>query len=559
MTSDKESIARLVEICRRQGIKDVVFSPGSRNAPLVISFVESGAFNTYCIPDERTAAFFALGVSINTRQATIICCTSGSAALNYAPAISEAYYQGVPMLVLTADRPAQWIDQGIGQSIRQNEIYRNYIKASHTLIQEADGEVLLSQNDTIVYKAIAQSTTGFPGPVHINIPLEEPLYGTTEASPEPNDPPVEAELDTGDTIDLDEITGIWKACRRKLVLYGLAHHDSELEKRLQELHDSGQIVLLTETGANCYVKGAVQTIDRFITGFEKAADNYRPDLLVSLGGPVVSKKIKSLFLNHPPSHHWHVGLDEAKDTYRVLSQHIRMNGREMLQCLEGQHSINDSSFQKRWLERNSLLVERHNSYLKGAAWSDLKAFDIILGHLPDKAILHMGNSTVVRYVQLFDQKAGVRYFGNRGVSGIDGCSSTALGYAYKSDKLNVLITGDIAFHYDINAFWHRHLPSNFKLIIVNNQGGGIFRIIPGPSSTDQLTDYFEAHQQSNAAKLMEHYGLSYRSASTADELEKAMHSGFFESSDGIQVLEVFTPRTENENVLNDYFRQIHKF
>ncbi|MGA0256861.1 MAG: thiamine pyrophosphate-binding protein, partial [Saprospiraceae bacterium] len=166
--SDKRSIARLVDICHQMGVKELVFSPGSRNAPLVISFVESGLFECLCIPDERTAAFFAMGMAIQSDRTVAICCTSGSAALNYAPALSEAYYQGVPLLVLTADRPVEWIDQGVGQSIRQNNVYANYIKKSFEFIQEASKEEDIAANDEISIQALQACQSGFKGPVHIN-------------------------------------------------------------------------------------------------------------------------------------------------------------------------------------------------------------------------------------------------------------------------------------------------------------------------------------------------------------------------------------------------------
>lgn len=555
--SDKRSIARLVDICHQMGVNELVFSPGSRNAPLVISFVESGLFECLCIPDERTAAFFAMGMAIQSDRTVAICCTSGSAALNYAPALSEAYYQGVPLLVLTADRPVEWIDQGVGQSIRQNNVYANYIKKSFEFIQEASKEEDIAANDEISIQALQACQSGFKGPVHINIPLKEPLYGTTLYKET-----VELPLATNHNadvikLDFDRLGGLWQKCSRKIILFGMSKPDVELQKLLQYWHGSGQVVILTETSSNCYVDGTIQTIDRLITGFENDAESYRADLLISIGSAVVSKKIKALFLRNKPSYHWHVSEDTAKDTFRALTDYIPMDALSFLDKLSNLVSTNEKLFQDKWLGYNNQLKLKHNEFVESCAWSDFRLFSHLLNAIPKDAILHMGNSTVVRYIQLFDPREDLQYYGNRGVSGIDGCSSTAMGFSYLSEKKNVLITGDIAFYYDSNAFWHKHRPEYLRIILVNNEGGSIFRIIPGPSSTAQLDTYFEAHQKMDARHLCAHHGIKYISAADETEYLNCI-SAFFDDEPGIKLLEVKTPRQLNDRILADYFEYIHK-
>ena len=556
MISDKLSVARMVSICNAMGIEDIVFSPGSRNAPLTISFVESNKFNCYTIPDERVAAFFAMGLSIKKGKPTAICCTSGTAALNYAPAICEAYYQGVPMLVLTADRPAEWIDQGIGQCMRQNNVYSNYIKSSHTLIQEASEEAQLKENDNIVVQAIKETQEGFPGPVHINIPLAEPLYNTLEnyTFELPNWSETD-EVKTPFELE-DSLLVSWKQSKRKIIILGLHAPDDELEASLNMLQERGDVVVLTETGGNCFVSDAVQTIDRFITGFGAESETYKADMVISLGGPIVSKKIKSYFLNNKPQNHWHVSLDGAKNMFKALSAYLCVKPTEFTKALIKVDSSNDEAFQNLWIGGNRALISEHERFLSQVVWSDFKAFSMLLPAIPSESVLHMGNSTVVRYIQLFEQRPELKYYGNRGVSGIDGCTSTAMGYASWSDELNVLITGDIAFYYDSNALWHGHIPKNIRIIIINNQGGGIFRIIDGPSSTRQLKTYFESYQSTNAQKLVEQYGLRYYHASDEAELNSAMEL-LFDADCGPAVLEIFTPREVNDKVLSAYFMSIH--
>lgn len=555
MTSDKQTVARLVEICKSQKVFDIVFSPGSRNAPLVIAFNADSAFNCYCIPDERVAAFYAMGMALQSGRTMAICCTSGSAVLNYSPAISEAYYQGIPLLVLTADRPEEWIDQGIGQCIRQNNVFENFVKASYTMPEEASDTYISESMDSMVFEAIQKTISGFKGPVHINIPLAEPLYGTTEILPSVG--PYETPAERNEFTFTDELRGIWNKCTKKMVLMGLANPDAELTEHLEYLVQTGQIVLLTETGSNTYVEDAIQTIDRVITGFEHTPEKVQADLVITIGGPVVSKKIKALILNNKPQYNWCVTLDTAKDTFRALTHYLKTEPNQLFKALSSEESVNEESFQNTWIQSNRDLKNKHSDYVKQCEWSDLKVFDGLLSHIPTDTVLHMGNSSVVRYIQLFNQRADLEYYGNRGVSGIDGCTSTAMGFAEKSDKLNVLISGDMSFYYDSNAFWNRHIPSNFRLVIINNSGGGIFRIIPGPSGTSQLDDFFEVTHNQKAEHLIRHFGLEYYKAEDEKELLDVL-THFFLGDQKVKVLEIFTPRKVNDRVLKDYFDFLHK-
>ncbi|MDP4952679.1 MAG: thiamine pyrophosphate-dependent enzyme, partial [Flavobacteriales bacterium] len=184
-------------------------------------------------------------------------------------------------------------------------------------------------------------------------------------------------------------------------------------------------------------------------------------------------------------------------------------------------------------------------------FSDMKAFELILAAIPAQSDLQMGNSSVVRYIQLYNSRRDLRYYGNRGTSGIDGCTSTAIGFALLNERVTTLISGDIAFFYDHNAFWHEHLPSDLKVIVVNNGGGGIFRIIPGPASSNALDACFETPHQRSAKSTSEDFGLPYFSAQNEEELVEGLRA--FYASDGCSILEVFTPRLENDQVLHRYF------
>ena len=556
MVSAKLSIARLVEIAYKKGIQDVVFSPGSRNAPIVISFVESKKFNCICIPDERVAAFYAMGMSLYSKRPTIICCTSGSAALNYAPAICEAFYQYIPLLVITADRPVEWIDQGIGQSIRQHNIYNNYIKGAFQFIQEASNYDDYWYNDRVTNEAINLALASNQGPVHLNIPFREPLYETVDQFY--GEAKIIEAYDHKASLSKESwsvLSDIWMKCERKIVLLGLSHPSKELEDLLKYLVKDNSIVLLTETCSNVCVENGIQCIDRVIQTF-KDESNFKADLVLTLGGPIISKKIKKFFQRNKPEYHWDLRSDRGLDTFQALTHKIDADSIYFLSRLIELESLNSMDFQTNWLTRNDQVKVEHDKFLAQAPMSDLKAFDLTLKHIPDNSNLHLSNSAIVRYAQLFDQNGTLSYYANRGVSGIDGSTSTALGFAKLSETRNIFITGDMSFFYDSNAFWHNHLPDNFKIILINNSGGGIFRIIPGPSSTNQLDDFFEAKHNTNAKSLAEMYGLEYQTASDIAELESVLPEFFNRGGDGIHLLEVFTPRQENELVLYNYFKYL---
>ncbi|NNF21354.1 MAG: 2-succinyl-5-enolpyruvyl-6-hydroxy-3-cyclohexene-1-carboxylate synthase, partial [Saprospiraceae bacterium] len=354
----------------------------------------------------------------------------------------------------------------------------------------------------------------------------------------------------------DDLIDIWKSSKRKLILFGMSDINSETDALLQQLTRNDQLVLLTETCSNRQVDLAIKTIDRVITTFEDENEIIQPDLVVSLGGSVISKKIKKLLQDFKPSHHWWVGEADAQNTFGALSADIKSDANSFLKQVSMIESINKQEFQNTWRERNEKLKLKHNEFLGKAPYSDLLVFDTVLKNLPSSSVLHMANSTPVRYVQLFDQRNDIKYLANRGVSGIDGSTSTALGYSLKSGELNVLITGDLSFFYDSNAFLHDYRDANLRIIIINNSGGSIFRIIPGPSGTSQLEKFFEARHDFSAEHLAKFYGLDYQRAEDTEKLKEVLSTFFDSSKSGISILEIFTDNELNPKVLESYFEYI---
>jgi len=269
------------------------------------------------------------------------------------------------------------------------------------------------------------------------------------------------------------------------------------------------------------------------------------------------KKIKTLFRKWDISEHWH--LDETDiviDTFKSLTKHLRADLVHFFNELLIRKKDRPSVFKNNWQEKNQKCKLSHDIYLSNAPWSDLNAYAICLDQLPQNSMLQMANSTAVRYVQLMEKREDISYFSNRGVAGIDGCTSTAVGASWAHDKQTVLVTGDIAFFYDSNALWLPYLSKKLRIIVFNNEGGNIFRFIPGPDSTNQLEKFFETHHDKKAEHLARAYDLHYFKAENKDDLLSILPDFFSNNNSKACLLEIFTPRKENAGILKAYFREL---
>lgn len=559
----KKSVLDLVQIAYQKGIRRIVFSSGSRNAPLIIAFNMHGGFTTYSIHDERSAGFVALGMAQQLGETVALVCTSGSATLNYSPAIAEAYYQRIPLLVITADRPLEWIDQGEGQTMKQHNIYANFIKDSFEIFQDTIHPDELWYNTRMFNEAINLCIIAPQGPVHVNLPLREPLYDKDydfnhnnvkiieNISPSP-------ELSNSDAVNL---ANIWNSSKRKMILTGVLQYDPEFKKLVREFANDPSVIVLTETTSNLHDDAFINNIDRFIMSIGKDEENlFKPDILLTFGSHVVSKKIKALLRKWNPSEHWDVDeSDKITDTYKSLTRHIKSELKSFIRSITEKRNIVESDFSETYKERENLVKIRHNKFLSETEWSDLKAYEIICSCLPENSNVHMANSTAVRYAQLMQSGPGMLYNSNRGVAGIDGCTSTAAGASIVNDKPTVLFTGDVAFLYDSNALWNNYLPEKLRIIVFNNQGGNIFRYIPGPSETDQLEEFFESHHNYKAEFIAKAFDVNYYSAQNETELKEKL-SNFFavQKNNRPALLEIFTPRLKNMDILKAYFKNLEK-
>ncbi|SEK55970.1 2-succinyl-5-enolpyruvyl-6-hydroxy-3-cyclohexene-1-carboxylate synthase [Aquimarina amphilecti] len=557
----------IVALCEAKGIYHVVISPGSRNAPLTIGFTENPSVNCYSIVDERCAAFFALGIAQQINKPVALVCTSGSALLNYYPAISEAFYSDVPLVVLSADRPIERIDIGDGQTIRQKNVFENHILYSANLYSEIVPEIVVDDvkikqkqheaqkhNEREINIALNTAIEN-KGPVHINVPFYEPLYDTiTEPTILPKNIPVEhIEHRISETLRSNMIEQ-WNASKRKLILIGVNPPNS-IEKRLIDYFANDPSVLVfTETTSNIHHETHVNCIDQLITSLsEEDFEALQPEILLTFGGMVVSKRIKAFLRNYQPKVHWHIDEKKAYDTYFCLTEHVKMHPNAFLSSFLPEIKVFDNEYKSYWIERRNQRRVRHIAYLEKVDFSDLKVFEMMFDLIPNDQMIQLSNSSTVRYAQLFSLNPSFKVYCNRGTSGIDGSTSTAIGAAVASGVSTTLITGDLSFFYDSNGLWNNSIPSNFKIILINNSGGGIFRILPGKSESHNFSTYFETKHSLTAKELSSMFNIGYTTANDKIGLEKAIKK-IYENNDSPQLLEIFTPRKKNDSVLIDYFK-----
>lgn len=559
MTSDKHSVSLLADLFIKKGLTDIVISPGSRNAPIILSFANQPQINAISVVDERSASFFALGMAQQKKRAVAIACTSGTATLNYAPAIAEAYYQKIPLLIFTADRPPELIDVGDGQTIRQKDIFKNYIKASFELAEKIDSVAAFDLANKMINRAIDLAHFPEPGPVHINLPFSEPLYNVTD------------NIIAGTLIEphnqnkilsenyINKLSNRINNFDKILLIAGQQNKNRELNEILSKLISSKNLVLLTETTSNLFDKNFIGCIDNVLTAIdENEVDNFKPDLLLTFGGQIVSKKIKKFLRQHKPKEHWHISPSgEPQDTYLCLKEVIKSEPLQFFSSITKKLKTANPEFATHWLRKRNRVVERREDFLANIKYSDLQVFDMLLKHIPVETTLHLGNSTPVRYSQLFGTNEFINYHSNRGVSGIDGQVSTAAGSAYASKNINLLITGDLGFFYDSNGLMNQNLTPNLKIIVINNGGGGIFRFIPGPDTSPQLEQFFEARHQWSAEKITEAFNIKYIKASDIQEFLFTLPEFFNEAEKPI-LLEIFTPEKTNAELLRQYFDFLRK-
>lgn len=560
----------IVSLCISKGITQVVISPGSRNAPLTIEFTKNETIKAYSIVDERCAAFFGLGIAQQTRKPVALVCTSGSALLNYYPAIAEAFYSDIPLIVISADRPVERIDIGDGQTIRQKNVFRNHIMYSANLYSEIvpvetiTDKYLLQKigesrrhNEQEINKALNMAIEQ-NGPVHINVPFYEPLYEMVSekiVTPIQVAPHlIEKEITEA---EMQPFVDIWNGAKRKMILVGVNPPNVIDQAIIDRLGDDPSVIVFSETTSNIGHPDFFTRIDNMVGALDdEGFKRLQPDVLLTFGGMIISKKIKAFLRNYQPKHHWHVDAKKAYDTFFCLNKHFELTPSSFFRCFIPKIAEGKGDYKSYWLSIRTKRYQLHKTYIEQMPWCDFKAFDHILSSIPNHSMLQIGNSSAIRYAQLFDLNQTLDVYCNRGTSGIDGSTSTAIGAAVARQKPTTFITGDLSFFYDSNALWNEYIPSNFKIIVINNNGGGIFRILPNrDKNTNNFDTFFETTHQLTARELCSMYGFKYLKANNEEECVVAKKE-LYALDEQPMLLEIFTPRKTNDEVLLNYFKHI---
>lgn len=546
--SSKKNVQLLLQQCYKYGIRRVIISPGSRNAPLIISFTQNELFTCYSITDERSAGFFALGMARELSEPLALVCTSGTALLNYAPALCEAYYQEVPLIVLTADRPTEWIDHEDGQTIRQENIFQNYIKFSTHLPKENKDE---KQVKEIVEMALSKALTTPFSPVHINLPFAEPLYKTEKYTFRKEK---KNKICDKKQNDFSYLNKTWSNAEKIIIVVGIMPPNSQLTKTIKQIVEKKNIVVVAAATSNIQHSQIIDNPELFFSNLDaEQKKELQADLLLTFGGAVVSKALKLFLRKNKPKIHIDIDINpRLVDTYRSLTHKIDAPADEVLKHINLNLLPKKADYQTQFSALQNIV---NNSVFKQKTqfdnfydWNVFEQFFNFIKQSKKRINLHLANSTPIRYAELFRSNPRISYYANRGTSGIDGCTSTACGAALVAKQTTVLITGDVSFFYDSNAFWNKHLSRKLKIILINNGGGNVFRILEGSGNSKSLP-FFETPHTRNAKKLCENFGVNYLKSNNLKTFKEQLKKLFLTKK--CTVLEVFTDREKSAEIYRE--------
>ncbi len=566
-----QPILNLVELLHQKGLRDVVVSPGSRSAPLTLAVARHPGIRVRVVPDERAAGFTALGMAQQTGVPVGIICTSGSAVYNLSPAVVEAYFQQVPLLLLTADRPHEWLHQQDGQTIDQAGIFGPHVKRSYDLPADYSHADVRWFMERTLNEAYDLSLNGPAGPVQVNVPLREPFY------PRPGEPfvfergrqietvPTQAELPVAVWAQLMRQ---WEASERTLIVVGQHTYRADLQAVLAQISRDLGVPVLGEIISNLGCNDLFISQSDTILGRadEALRERLRPDLLLTLGKSSLTRNLKTYLREYPAARHWHLQPhgDRIIDSFQSLTTRIPVEPvyflTKLFADLDYQHFREGvdpdeapADYLREWQTAEAAARRTVAQSLAGSPLTDWVATGAVLEALPVDSHLHLANSMPVRYANLcgLEARQQVRVWANRGTSGIDGCLSTAVGAACQTTAIVTVLIGDIAFFYDRNGLWQNDLPRNLRVVLLNNAAGHIFRMIGGSSEQPELETYFETPHTLTAERTCADHGLAYQRVADTAALTEALTT-FFAPADRPKLLEITTDKHLNAELFNAY-------
>lgn len=561
MYSNKENVNILTSLLLEYGVSDAVVCPGSRNAPLVHNLSVCEAIRCRPVTDERSAAFYALGLAIATRRPTVVCVTSGSALLNVMPAVAEAAYQHVPLIVISADRPQQWIDQLDGQTIPQPDALGRFVRKAVQLPEpHNDEERWLCRR--LVNEAMHLASCRQGAPVHINVPISEPLFEfNIEQLPQLsrfNNIKRAAIKDA--SMDMPDA---FHDATRPMIVIGQLAHGTISHETIRSL--SEKYVVMSEPLSNpSYMTIHFDEAIRYIVSDNSSINDdeddktaYYPDYVIYVGDTLVSKPARRFLRNaKAPSCLITPDAADIHDPLMTLTDIVECDTDSINALLASLCDAPDTDERCRFHDRWQSFLDAYAAHADAYApeysqMATVKYFEEQLADLDIDICVHYANSSAVRLACIYAQHY---IWCNRGVNGIEGSLSTAAGFSLATNDMTVCVIGDLSFFYDQNALWNTNLRGNLRIILLNNRGGGIFRQLPGLSDSPAADDLVMASHENTAQGICTQNDIGYLSAKSMDEMQIGIVTLLTRESDRPMLLEVFTDSNDDVKVLEKYFK-----
>lgn len=561
MYSNKENVNILTSLLLEYGVSDAVVCPGSRNAPIVHNLSVCEAIRCRPVTDERSAAFYALGLAIATRRHTVVCVTSGSALLNVMPAVAEAAYQHVPLVVISADRPQQWIDQLDGQTIPQSDALGRFVRKAVQLPEpHNDEERWLCRR--LVNEAMHLATCRQGAPVHINVPISEPMFEfSTEQLPQLsrfNNIKRAAIKDA--SMDMPDA---FHDATRPMIVIGQLAHGTVSHETIRSL--SEKYVVMSEPLSNpSYMTIHFDEAIRYIVSDNSSINDdeddktaYYPDYVIYVGDTLVSKPARRFLRNaKAPSCLITPDAADIHDPLMTLTDIVECDSDSINALLASLCDAPDTDercrFHDRWQSFLDACAAHADAYApEYSQMATVKYFEEQLADLDIDICVHYANSSAVRLACIYAQHY---VWCNRGVNGIEGSLSTAAGFSLATHDMTVCVIGDLSFFYDQNALWNSNLRGNLRIILLNNRGGGIFRQLPGLSDSPAADDLVMASHENTAQGICTQNDIGYMSAKNMDEMQIGIVTLLTRESERPMLLEVFTDSNDDVKALEKYFK-----
>lgn len=556
MFSNKQNINILTSLLIAHDVSDAVVCPGSRNAPIVHNLNECKSIRCWAVTDERSAGFYAIGIAQATQKPVVVCVTSGSALLNLAPAVAEAQQQHIPLIVVSADRPQQWIGQLDGQTLPQPTALQTFVRKAVSLPEPHDAETRWFCN-RLANEALFQATTHGCAPVHINVPISEPLF----CFDTPTLPEERAFRPLQHPYSLDKpalLVDETMHSHRPIIVIGQMP-EKAISKQTTDALTRAFTIFCEPLGADLDTTIHFDEVVRTYT----RPDELRPDMIIYVGDTLVSKATRR-FLRASEANTYFI----TTNTSTTPDPTMRLEG--VVECIDNKDIdrllyglaeafVHDTNADRRRFHDlwKQLLAE---AALHAASFTPEFSQMAVVNHLEsrigstgNKVHTHYANSTAIRLAAIYSRHY---VWCNRGVNGIEGSLSAAAGFSLATEDVVLCVTGDLSFFYDQNALWNTNINGRLRIVLLNNGGGGIFRQLKGLQESPAAETFIEAEHATNAEGICQQNGIGYAAAHDMAEVQTEIGRLLTTKAARPMLLEVFTNAATDATVLEEYYNTL---